>query len=83
MADKNKETVEETKRAPEPERMVRVIIPKVKGDDSDEYISVNNRTWLIQRGKEIELPWSAYRQLKHKYHMEEVSEAYKAKVNKN
>ena len=78
-----KETVEEIKRTPEPERMVRVIIPKVKGDDSDEYISVNNRTFLIQRGKEVELPWSAYRQLKHKYHMEEVSEAYKAESKKN
>lgn len=66
--------------APAPERTVRVIIPKVKGDDSDEIIGVNGKIWQIQRGKEVELPWSAYRQLKHKYRMEEEADDFKAKV---
>lgn len=69
-------------KGPAPERTVRVIIPKVKGDDSDEIIGVNGKLWQIQRGKEVELPWSAYRQLKHKYKMEAEADDYKAKATR-
>ena len=38
------------------EKLVKVRIPKTKENQDDVFVSVNNRTWLIQRGKEVEVP---------------------------
>ena len=70
------------KATPQKERLVRIMIPKVKGDDSDEYIGINGRLFVLQRGKPIDVPWSVYRQLQHKYKMEEEAEFYKSQIGK-
>lgn len=66
--------------APEVERTVKMIIPKVKGNTGDEFVSVNNRQFLLQRGKEIEVPECVYEVLSHKYEMEELAEERRSLV---
>lgn len=39
----------------ETEKKVKIKLPRVKGEDS-VFVSVNERTWLIQRGVEVEVP---------------------------
>lgn len=47
----------ETKTATkEVEKTVRVIIPIDKTNNADVFVSVNERTWLIKRGEEVEVP---------------------------
>lgn len=41
--------------ANEKEKMVTIKLPRVKGEDV-AFASVNERTWYIPRGKEIEVP---------------------------
>lgn len=38
------------------EKLVKVKIPRERGNDSDVYVSVNDRSWLIKRGVEVEVP---------------------------
>ncbi len=38
------------------EKLVKVKIPRERGNDADVYISVNDRSWLIKRGVEVEVP---------------------------
>ena len=38
------------------EKMVKIRLPITKDNKDDEFVSVNARTWLIQRGKEVEVP---------------------------
>lgn len=59
-----KETVKETK-----EKMIRLRIPRTREDAGDVFISVNNRTWQVQRGVEVELPECAVEVLRHQEEM--------------
>ena len=38
------------------EKTVKIRLPKVRGDEADVYVSVNERSWLIKRGVEVEVP---------------------------
>lgn len=38
------------------EELVKVIIPLTKEHQEDVFIRVNQRTWLVKRGEEVELP---------------------------
>ena len=38
------------------EKLVKVRIPKMKANQEDVFVSVNERTWLIKRGVEVEVP---------------------------
>ena len=38
------------------EKMVKIRLPKERGNDADVYVSVNERSWLIKRGVEVEVP---------------------------
>ena len=40
----------------EKEKTVKIRLPITKDLKDDVFISVNERTWLIQRGKEVEVP---------------------------
>ena len=44
-------TTNETK-----EKLVKIRIPRDRKDDADVYVSVNERSWLIKRGVEVEVP---------------------------
>ena len=48
MAEKtNSQTVEKT---------VKIRLPLTREDKADVYVSVNERSWLIKRGEEVEVP---------------------------
>lgn len=53
------------------EKMVKIIIPMTRDDEADVFVSVNSRTWLIQRGEEVEVPECVAEVLKNQ------NEAYK------
>lgn len=47
---KEHKEVKETK-----EKTVKIKLPRMK-DEPDMFVSVNERTWLIKRGVEVEVP---------------------------
>ena len=46
-----KETTTEKK-----EKLVKIRIPRSRENESDVYVAVNERSWLIKRGEEVEVP---------------------------
>lgn len=46
----------EKKKAPCGEKKVKIRLPKERRDQEDVFVSVNERTWLIRRGVEVEVP---------------------------
>ena len=63
MASKNKaKTPEVAPEAPKAEvapeeKMIKIKIPLERGRENDDvYVSVNERTWQIKRGVEVEVP---------------------------
>ena len=54
MATTEKDTA--TKEAVKKEKMVKIRLPKTKPDEDDERVWVNNRSWQIKRGVEVEVP---------------------------
>lgn len=69
MAEKKQETV-------------RIRLPKTREQQDDVFVSVNNRTWLIQRGVEVEVPVCVAEVLRNAERMTEESVAYQASVQK-
>ena len=56
-AKKEEKTVaEETVGAPEGERKVTIKLPKSKENAGPVFVSVNERTFLIQRGVAVDVP---------------------------
>ena len=70
VAEENKDTsvAEETN-----EKMVKIKLPRDK-KEPDVFVSVNERSWLIQRGVEVEVPECVAEVLRHREEME--AEAY-------
>lgn len=38
------------------EKLVRIRLPKERRDQENVFVGVNERTWLIRRGIEVEVP---------------------------
>ena len=64
MATTEKDTA--TKEAVKKEKMVKIRLPKTKADEDDERVWVNNRSWQIKRGVEVEVPECVAEVLRHK-----------------
>lgn len=64
MAEKN--TTTETKQ-----KMVKIRIPRTKKDQEDVPVWVNNDSWLIKRGVEVEVPECVAEVLRHQEEMME------------
>lgn len=46
-----------TKTAQSGKKMVKYKLPVIRGQkDQDQFVAVNGETFLIQRGKEVEIP---------------------------
>ena len=69
MAEAKKENAvkEEVKEAAE--KMVKIRIPREKANQEDVFVSVNNRTWLVKRGVEVEVPECVAEVLRHQEEM--------------
>ena len=76
MADKAPKNIEETT-----EKMVKIKIPRDRNNDSDVFVSVNMRTWQIQRGVEVEVPECVAEVLQHREDMLDVAYRYNAKAS--
>lgn len=55
----------EEEKAPEGERTVRIVLP-FDEQAGDQFVSVNDRTWLIKRGEEVEVPECVYEVLRER-----------------
>ena len=64
----------ESKATIEKEKLVKIRIPRERNDEGDVFVSVNERTWLIKRGVEVEVPECVAEVLRHREEAE--SEAY-------
>ena len=45
-----------TDPAPTAEKTVKIRLPRDRKDQEDVFVSINERTWLIKRGVEVEVP---------------------------
>ena len=51
------------------EKMVTIKIPRVKKDQEDTFVSVNERTWQIKPGVAVEVPACVAEVLQHQEEM--------------
>ena len=66
MANESKKTENVEKK----EKTVKIILPLTKELRDDVPVWVNDRSWLIQRGVEVEVPECCYSVLKHQQDQE-------------
>lgn len=62
------------------EETVRIRLPKTKELQDDVFVSVNNRTWLIQRGVYVDVPACVAEVLQHAEEMAEEAIRFDAEV---
>ena len=55
----------------EKEKSVTIRLPKNRNQQEDVFVYVNNRTWLIQRGVQVEVPLCVAEVLRHQEAMQE------------
>lgn len=60
------------------EKLVKFTISKTRELQDDVFVSVNDRTWQIQRGVEVEVPECVLEVLRHQAEMETIALAYEA-----
>ena len=75
-------TAEETKTAEVKEKTYKIRIPRLRDDESDVFVSVNDDTWLIQRGKEVEVPECVYEVLCNQDKALEAAMDFESTLNK-
>ena len=61
------------------EKTVKIRLPKTKDLMADVFVCVNDRTWLIQRGKTVEVPECVAEVLQHQEEAMESIMAYEEK----
>ena len=57
--------VAETKADAKKEKTVKIKLPRMRKEEADVFVSVNERTWLIKRGIEVEVPECVAEVLRH------------------
>ena len=63
------------------EELVTVKLPRIPGEDT-VYVSVSERSWLIKRGCEVQIPYCAYDVLRNAEIAEDIAIKYKESANK-
>lgn len=58
------------------EKMVKIKLPLTKSEKNDVAVAVNDRTWLIKRGVEVEVPECVVEVLEHQEEMLRVAMDY-------
>ncbi len=53
------------------EKMVKIRIPRIKANQEDVPVWVNERSWMIKRGVEVEVPECVAEVLRHQEEMME------------
>lgn len=62
---------EEKKTETPKEKMVKIRIPRIKANQEDVFVSVNERTWIVKRGVEVEVPECVAEVIRHSEEMHE------------
>lgn len=62
------------------EKKVKIRLPLLRNDKSDVFVSVNDRTWLIKRGVEVEVPECVAEVIEHAQNAELEADNYTASV---
>ena len=75
MAETKNETVKK-------EETVKIKLPRDRKDEGDVFVSVNERTWLIKRGVEVEVPVCVAEVLEHQEQMQEEAYNFESEVQK-
>jgi len=57
------------------EATVKIKLPRVKGEDA-VFVSVNQRTWLVKRGVEVEVPTCVEEVLRHQEEMQDLADEF-------
>lgn len=57
------------KNVAEGEKTVKIKLPRERRDQEDVFVGVNERTWLIKRGVEVEVPSCVAEVLMNREHM--------------
>ena len=65
-----------TTAANKAEKMVKIKLPLTKSEKNDVAVAVNDRTWLIKRGVEVEVPECVVEVLEHQEEMLRVAMDY-------
>ena len=73
-----KKIIPRQRRRHMPKKTVTIRIPRTSKEEDDVFVSVNQRTWLIKRGVEVDVPICVADVLKHQENM--LSEAYEFEV---
>lgn len=60
---------EEKKTETPKEKMVKIRIPRIKANQEDVFVSVNERTWIVKRGVEVEVPECVAEVIRHQEEM--------------
>ena len=63
-------------------KKVKIKLPKIKGEAEDVFVSVNNYTFLIKRGEEVEVPVFVKEVLDHQEKMQEEITLFERKNSK-
>ena len=63
------------------EKLIKFTIQKTRENQDDVFVSVNDRTWQIQRGVEVEVPECVLEVLRHQQEMENIAIAYEAQAS--
>ncbi len=69
-----------SKNTEKAEELVKIKIPKTKSQQDDVFVSVNNRTWQIQRGVYVEVPACVAEVLQHSEDMETEAARFEEQV---
>ena len=71
-----KDEAVETSAAPKAEDTVTIRLPRTKKEQEDLFVSVNERTWIIQRGVNVEVPACVAEVIRHAEDMQQVAFDY-------
>ncbi len=63
------------------QELVKIRLPKNKELQDDVFVSVNHRTWLIQRGVTVEVPACVAEVLQHSEEMADVALRYETQMS--
>jgi hypothetical protein len=64
------------------EKTVKIRIPRTRKDEEDVPVWVNDRSWMIKRGEEVEVPECVAEVLRHKDEMIEQAMLFEESIKK-
>lgn len=53
-----------------------IFIPKKNPKDTEQFIGINGKTWLVQKGKQVEVPKPVAEVIRHSIEADERAEEY-------